>query len=54
MCFSFLTKSGNLEAVKDAHVIKAFTIVGVPAVAQWITNPNSIHEGAGSIPGPTQ
>ena len=23
-------------------------------VAQWVTNPTSLHEGAGSIPGLTQ
>ena len=27
---------------------------GVPIVAQWIKNPTSIHEEAGSIPGLTQ
>ena len=27
---------------------------GVPVVAQWATNPTSIHEDLGWIPGPTQ
>ena len=29
-------------------------VSGVPAVAQWVENSTSIHENAGSIPGPTQ
>ena len=28
--------------------------VGVPVMAQWLTNPTRNHEAAGSIPGPAQ
>ena len=30
------------------------TILGVPVVAQWLTNPTGNHEVAGSIPGLAQ
>ena len=30
------------------------THIGVPVVAQWVTNPTSIHEDAGSILGLSQ
>ena len=30
------------------------SIAGVPALAQWLRNPTSIHEDIGSVPGLTQ
>ena len=37
----------NLSPIKK-------NIVGVPIMAQWLTNPTSSHEVVGSIPGLTQ
>ena len=37
----------HLGACQNAHL-------GVPVVAQWLTNPTRNHEVAGSIPGLTQ
>ena len=34
--------------------IKEIVILGVPAVAQWLTNPTGNHGVAGSIPGLAQ
>ena len=40
----------SLSAFLDhQNVVKSLNI-GVPAVAQWVTNPTSIHEDVGSIP----
>jgi len=33
---------------------KKMTIIGVPVVAQWLTNPTRNHEVLGSIPGLAQ
>ena len=33
---------------KSRHLLKSNTI-GIPIVAQWLTNPTSIHEDSGSI-----
>ena len=39
---------------RRASVLRDENITGVPAVAQRVTNPNSIHEDPGLIPGPAQ
>ena len=33
---------------------KKFSFLGVPVVAQWLTNPTKNHEVSGSIPGLAQ
>ena len=38
------------EMIKDQESF----YVGVPIMAQWLVNPNSIHEASGSIPGLAQ
>ena len=39
---------------KQTHRVQKHTCVGVPVVAQWLTNLTRNHEGAGSIPGLAQ
>ena len=43
----FKKLSRNVEDIKKAKI-------GVPVVAQWLTNPTSNHEASGSIPGLAQ
>ena len=43
----------DLRQYYKATVIKT-VVLGVPVVAQWLTNPTRNHEGTGSIPGLAQ
>ena len=47
------TKINQWELIKHRRFHTAKEI-GVPTVAQQVTNPTSIHEDVGSIPGLTQ
>ena len=38
------------KTIKDARTFKRMKVVGVPIMAQWLTNPTRNHEVAGSIP----
>ena len=58
--YIYMTRSLCCMAEIDSHckstIIKFFKIkiIGVPVVAQWLTNPTRNHEVAGSIPGLAQ
>ena len=45
-------KEGKKEKGKEGE--RKENIGGVPVVAQWLTNPTSIHEEVGSTPGLAQ
>ena len=39
---------------KKSYYLKIKSILGVPVMDQWLTNPTSVHEDMVSIPGVTQ
>ena len=53
---------GRMAIIKKSHQLslipqlafKNFTKIGVPTMAQWLTNPTRNHAVAGSIPGLAQ
>ena len=48
------THTHSFSHVIFLHGPSQVVVEGVPTVAQWLTNPTSIHEEAGSIPGLAQ
>ena len=43
-----------IKGTEDEDFYMKMVLDGVPAVAQQVRNPTSIHEDASSIPGPAQ
>ena len=45
----------NLQLKQTTEfLLKKYSVLGVPVVAQWLTNPTRNHEVEGSIPGLAQ
>ena len=46
-------KDNELNSTFFSSTLKS-VMIGVPVVAQWLTNPTRNHEVAGSVPAPAQ